>query len=371
MTLREDDPAHPARNVVQAWVASRGLMLIVALILGITQGRSMLDMVNNWDAALYQQLARDGYLSDPRGTLMAFFPGLPALLRLGLLVGIPTQVSGVLISAAGSVTAAAALMRLGGRWAAIAWLFAPTAVFTMVPYTESLFCAAAFWAWERARANRWGAACLLACLACTVRVSGVFLIGAFAVMIMTSWAEPGRRRARRLLWLIPPIAVVAAFMTYLYALTGTWTAWYHAQATGWARGLTLPWQSAINTWQVIKPGAYPDHPVWAPVFRFEVASMVLGLITTGWCLGRRRWAEASWVGVQVFAFSLSYWFFSVNRAVLLWFPLWIMLAEIGQWRPVRRAPAWLWRALVGLAFLGMTLVMLWWCWLFFTGRWSS
>ena len=28
----------------------------------------------------------------------------------------------------------------------------------MVPYTESLFCAAAFWAWERARSDRWLAA---------------------------------------------------------------------------------------------------------------------------------------------------------------------------------------------------------------------
>ena len=56
----------------------------------------------------------------------------------------------------GSAVAAAALLRLGGPWAAVAWLFAPTAVFTTVPYTESVFCALAFWAWERARADRWG-----------------------------------------------------------------------------------------------------------------------------------------------------------------------------------------------------------------------
>lgn len=375
------DGPHAGRHVAQAWLASRGLILLVALALGITQGRSMGDMVNNWDAALYAQLAHDGYLHDPRHTLMAFFPGLPALLHLGLAVGIPTQVSGVVISVVCSVLAAAALLRMGGPWAAIAWLFAPTAVFTMVPYTESLFCAAAFWAWERARAGRWGWACLLTCAACTVRVSGVFLIGALAVLLLTSWAEPGasrepwrvevRRRGRRLGWLVPPALVVAGFMAYLHHLTGSWTAWYHAQATGWVRGLTWPWQSAMNTWQVVRPGAYPEHPVWAPVFRFEVASMILGLITTGWCLGRRRYAEASWVGVQVLAFSLSYWFFSVNRAVLLWFPLWIMLAELGQHRPRRRAAAIVWRVLVGAVAVGMTVTMLWWCWLFFTGRWSS
>ena len=33
------------------------------------------------------------------------------------------------------------------------------------------------------------------------------------------------------------------------------------------------------------------------------------------------------------AFSLSYWFFSVNRAVLLWFPLWMMIGQLVSWRP--------------------------------------
>ena len=61
-------------------------------------------------------------------------------------------------------------------------------MFTTVPYTESLFCAAAFWAWERARADRWPAAAVLAASACTLRVSGLFLIGALLVMIITSRA---------------------------------------------------------------------------------------------------------------------------------------------------------------------------------------
>ena len=47
-----------------------------------------------------------------------------------------------------------ALYRLGGPLAAVARPFAPTAVFTVVPYTESLFCAAAFWAWERLVSDR-------------------------------------------------------------------------------------------------------------------------------------------------------------------------------------------------------------------------
>jgi hypothetical protein len=80
------------------------------------------------------------------------------------------------------------------------------------------------------------------------------------------------------------------------------------------------------------------------------------------------WGEASWVGVQVVAFSLSYWFFSVNRATLLWFPLWIML---GRWvAGAGRSPR-LHRTLVGCAFGLEIVLMLWWSWLFFTGHWAS
>ena len=100
-----------------------------------------------------------------------------------------------MLSLAGSAVAAAALLRLGGPWAAVAWLFAPTAVFTVVPYTESLFCAAAFWAWERARADRWAAAAMLAAAACTLRVSGLFLVGALFILLITTRAPTGTPRS--------------------------------------------------------------------------------------------------------------------------------------------------------------------------------
>ncbi|MGI3779664.1 MAG: hypothetical protein ACRYG2_02715, partial [Janthinobacterium lividum] len=146
-----------ARLVVQAWLASRGLIALVALILAVTTHRSVTDMVSNWDVQHFARLAEGGYWADSDGTLMAFFPGFPGLLSLGLAVGVPVAVTGVVVSLACSGVAAGALARLGGPAAAVAWLFAPTAVFTVVPYTESMFCAAAFWAWERARADRWGA----------------------------------------------------------------------------------------------------------------------------------------------------------------------------------------------------------------------
>ena len=364
------------RIVVQAWIASRGLIAAVALVLAVVEGRSLSTMINNWDVQHFSRLAAGGYLADADGTLMAFFPGLPVLLSLFSQVGIPVTISGVLLSLAGSAVAAAALYRLGGPWPAVAWLFAPTAVFTTVPYTESLFCAAAFWAWERARADRWLAAALLCAAACTVRVSGLFLVGALLVMVVTDRRWGLRATLRRAALMIIPVLVLVGFASYLHLLTGSWTAWYHAQSTGWVRGFTWPWESFGNTIPAIVPGAFADHPWWAAVFRAEVVSMAVGIAVTVWCLVKtqtkaRWWGEASWVGVQVLAFSLSYWFFSVNRATLLWFPLWIMVARWGSRRPAGSRVRVLHRSLVVLAFAVEVVLMLWWSWLFFTGHWAS
>jgi hypothetical protein len=379
-TPHADKSAESGRIVVQAWLFSRGLIALVALVLAVRENRRLGEMVSNWDVRHFEKLALSGYLGEPDGILMAFFPGLPAVLSFGLSHGIPVALTGVIVSLAGSGLAAAALLRLGGPWAAVAWLFAPTAVFTTVPYTESLFCAAAFWAWERARADRWWAAALLTAAACTLRVSGLFLVGALLVMIITSgvsWRDKITRAARMLL----PLAVILAFAGYLYLLTGSWTAWYSAQKTGWVRELTWPWQSFLNTIPAIVPGAYADHPWWAAVFRGEMASMAVGLGVVAWCIAasiraRRSgqpqlWAEASWVGVQVLAFSLSYWFFSVNRATLLWFPLWIMVGSWVAWRPRAASTLVAHRVLVGVAFGAEIVLMLWWSWLFFTGHWAS
>ena len=55
----------------------RGLIALVALVLALTTGRSVTDMVSNWDVQHFSRLAAGGYWADADGTLMAFFPGSP------------------------------------------------------------------------------------------------------------------------------------------------------------------------------------------------------------------------------------------------------------------------------------------------------
>lgn len=352
------------RLVIQVWVGTRLLFATLVVWLAIVNRRSWTAVVAQWDVLHFTTIARDGYADRLE---VAFFPGLPLLMRAGEIVGLPHLVTGVLVAAVGSLAAALALYRLGGPWAAVAWLLAPTGVFTAVPYTESPFMAAAFWAWERATSRHWGQAAMLAAVACTFRVSGLFLLGALAVLALTQKPRRGSSRGKALAWLLLPTAVIVAYAVYLFWLTGTWTAWYTAQAAGWSRGFHWPWEALAHTWDAVQQGRFPQHPEWVWLFRAELVSMAIGVVVTVVCLVRRRIAEAFWVGIQVVAFAFSYWFMSVNRAVLLWFPLWTSLGEFIESRP--RSAGWVvtaWVAgIVALAVQGV------WAWLFFTGRWAS
>lgn len=359
--------------VVQVWLATRLIFALLAVWLAVQGRRSIESVVVQWDVAHFLLIANEGYANPQE---MAFFPGLPLLLRGATALGLSPVLVGCTLALVCSLAAAFALRRLYGPWAAIAWLLAPTAVFTAVPYTEAPFCAAAFWAWERATQRRWGAAAALAALACTLRVSGLFLIGALVILALAQAWDARRAtsaRARRegglgvrLAWLVLPAAVIAAYITYLYGLTGSWTAWFSAQEAGWQRGFHWPWEALANHWEVLwRPT--PDHPEWVWVFRAEMVAWLVGLAVTVVCLARRRVAEAAWVGVQVLAFALSYWLMSVTRALLLWFPLWGLLGDaLSQRRPGRVGVAAAWIA--GLVAWAAQIV---WAWLYLTGRWSS
>ena len=364
----DDDP----KLVAQVWLATRLVLALVAVFVMRRYELSFVEVVRRWDVEHFLGVARNGY-ANPLD--VAFFPGLPALLRGGMLVGLAPEVTGVLLALVGSVFSTWAIYRLGGGVAACLWLIAPTTIFTAVPYTEALFCAAAFWAWERARQGHWATAAGCAALACTFRVSGLFLIGALVVMAITEpplgRADTRSGRLLRLGWLLLPAAVLAGYAYFLHGLTGSWTAWFDAQTRGWSRSFTTPWQSLQHTLTAASPTAWPGRPEVAWVFRAEIVSMAVGLVTTIWCLTKRWWAEASWVGIQVLAFGISYWFMSVNRALLLWFPTFILASWLLQWRPRGNAGLVLWR-LLGAVLLAIDLVvMVVWAWLFLSGRWAS
>jgi Mannosyltransferase (PIG-V) len=293
-----------------------------------------------WDWEHFQVIAQYGYDGPPGGwrvPLEAFFPGLPLAVRLvHVLVGNWT-LAGLLISFVAGAVAVVTLAKLAdldnpagtGERAVLLLLLSPCAVFLAAGYTEALFMAFALPAWLAARRGNWMLAGLLGAGASTTRISGVFLGAALVVEFLT--ARDGRRRWSQLPWLVLPGVPVLAYFAYLHSRTGDWMAWQHAQERGWYRDFTNPLLTFQHTWNAAFDGSYEVG--WAWMFRAELAAMLLGVALTGWLLLRRRWAESVYVGLQVAAFGTSYWYFSVPRATLLWWPLWIGLAAWTLRRP--------------------------------------
>lgn len=373
------DRARPVdADSLASWLASRVSIWVIAGATGwmfAAQGQEVVPALNRWqqwDFWHYAGIAIHGYGGEPTGVPNeAFFPSFPAFLWLGGEAGLRHVLTGLLVSLLAGAVAAIALGRIGeleggqniGRLTVLVWVTSPAAVFLAAPYTESLFLACALPAWLAARRHHWLAAGVLTALSCTVRVSGLFLAVAIAVQWLTTrreaMAQHGKPWWSGLPWLFLPALPLLAWSIYLKSETGDWLAWLHAQADGWDRHFTWPWTTFDTTWQAAFGGT--QSPGFAWMFRAEIVAMLVGVVLTVFLVRWRRWGEATWVGLQVIAFGTSTWFFSVPRATLLWWPLWVTIALLAA---RRRWVLW--------AYLAVSApLMSVWAAAFLTGRWAG
>jgi hypothetical protein len=328
------------------------LVVLGSFLLGIdegkraTGGRWVLDRFTYWDSFHFTRIAERGYL--PPGLPccdQAFFPGYPLAVRaLSPLTGGNAMLAGILISLAAGTVAAVMLWQLaiaqglGPRIAATAVVLlgvAPYGIFLAAVYSEALFLAVTVAAWWAAVTRRWWLAGVLAAAATAVRVNGMFLVAALAVMYLVQLREDRRRRPRTdLLALALPFAVLAAYFGYLRARTGAWNAWQAAQDAGWARRAAWPWTGLHAGWDAIASATSPDLVVsrWA-----DLLSVVAGLLLLAALLWLRRWAEATYIALSVGVLVCSTMITSAPRYTLTWFPAYVLLAQLAH----RRGWAWL------------------------------
>jgi len=369
-------PSQAPRLAVQGWLTSRLVLLVVLLVLVWLNDWSVAEAVERWDVNHFLAIADHGY-PDPTDsdlTPTAFFPGLPLVMAFFALFGIPAVASGTLLALVGSGMAAWALYRLAGGGvkgtvAVWAWSFAPMAVFTVVPYTESPFCALAFWSFHFAKRDRWVFAALLAAGASTFRVSGLFLIGALGLVALFGFSDTWKRLFKRVVWLAIPTAVIAAYAIYLRIRYDSWTMWFSAQAQGWGRTFDWPWNAFLATLPVARLWGDSGFGTYQ-MFRWEVVAFLIGLAISVVCFVRKKIPEGGWVLVQVLALSSQVWLISIARSMLLWFPVFTMIGDIGGGEVSPNANA---ARRVGLsAFLVFEfLAMIWWASRFFTGAWAG
>lgn len=327
-------------TALRAWVATRVAVALLSVagaaqVLG-ERGQGFLRPWDHWDVTLLRRVAEFGYGGYPRHyadkDLEAFFPGFPLVLRAVHVVVPDWTAAGLLVSLVAGAVAMVFLSRLaeldgvdGGR-AVLYLVLSPYAVFLAAGYSEALFLACALPGWLAARQGRWVPAALLVSLATSVRVSGAFL----AAALLVQWATTSRDRAV-LPWLATPFAVLFVYAAYLHRLTGDWLRWQHAQASSWGRHLTSPLQALQTTWDAATNSAQGTQYQWS--FAAEIVAVAVGVLVTVVLLAQHEWGEATYVGLSVGALATSSYYLSVARATLLWFPLWLLLAELASRRP--------------------------------------
>ncbi|MEV3856014.1 hypothetical protein AB0J38_17025 [Streptomyces sp. NPDC050095] len=365
------------RTVLVTYLVTRLALLVTAYCVArlfpadpdAKRARPLLSVWEQWDWWHYRRIAEFGYFPGPGradDNAEAFFPGFPLVLRAVHLVVPHWTLAGLLISLVSGAVAVLALARIAGGGAAggravLLLLLSPCAVFLAAGYTEALFLALALPAWLAARRDRWALAGVLAAAATAVRISGLFLTAALLVQFLVTYRGNRQwwRRWRRLSWLALPVLPAFAYTAYLRAETGDWMAWKHAQERGWYREFHPPWEAWAHTWSTAFDGAYPTG--YALLCQAELLAMLLGLGLLGWLLRGRRWAEATYVALTLWALGTSYWYTSVPRATLLWWPLWTGLAA---WT-LRRSRA------ATVLLCGLTPLTTLYAVVFLTGRWAG
>ncbi|MGZ9935672.1 mannosyltransferase family protein [Streptomyces sp. NC-S4] len=334
---------------------------------------SLLSPWQQWDWWHYLHIAQEGYFPDQAGPWTAgwdnreaFLPGFPLALRAVHTVIPDWAASGALISFLAGGVAVLALARIArhhladletGRRAVAFLLLSPCAVFLAAGYTEALFLAFALPAWLAAQRQNWPAAAALACLACSVRITGLFLAAALALHFVLTARDRTAWRAAP--WLFLPALAPALYSWYLHSWTGDWMAWKHSQERGWYRDFHTPWEAWENTWEA---AFHHTHPTgYALMWQAELLAMVIGVVLLVLLVRGRRWPEALYIALTLWALGTSYWYTSVPRSTLLWWPLWIGLASWSLRRPRIRS-AYLYVVAPLSTVVAIT---------FLTGRWAG
>jgi len=343
--------ASDAGGVLGMWIGIRSAvwlwMLGIAGLSGVDAGRRAsdpfawaLDRLVVWDSTYFLSIAQHGYNSTGVTCCdQAFFPGYPLTIRaLTPLVG-DARVAALAIPIVAGAVAAMLLWRItveefgcsAGRHAVALLALTPYGVFLTLAYSESLFLALALAAWYSARHQRWWWAGAAAAAAALVRVNGVFVAFALAVMWLAARRQ-GRAAAppSSAFALLLPFASAGAYLWYIQSQP--WPSWTQAQSSAWDRRVGWPWDGFAWSWRWLTAGPSSDLRISGLV---EPLVVLAGVAFVVFLARRRRWAEFVYVGLSVGVLLFSNRFLSSPRLSVLWFPVFMLggswLARKGHW----------------------------------------
>jgi hypothetical protein len=311
---------------------------------------------SRWDTGFYTEIADQGYrIQGGQFSTVAFFPLLPAIIRLARLLTGDTLLAGLWVTNLALLLAVMLLHIFSAEESdqptadRTVWylLIFPASFFGSAIYSESLFLLLSIASLCLARKNHWWAAGVMSVLGAMTRFIGILL----APMLVVEWLHKHiqfRKMSRAgdegslaedlkppdwtdlVAASLAPIGTLA-YMIYLGRNFGDPLAFLHASAA-WGRSparllttlaelFTRPPQGWLRA---IADGALPlDN--WLDLF-FVVFFVLLGVVL----LIQKRWSEGAFVVLGTLIAFNSGLLMSQRRYVWVLFPAFILLARWGK-----------------------------------------
>ncbi len=298
-------------------------------------GGTLLDILTQWDGNWYRLIAERGYAKPMPDVAAAWFPLYPLLVRAVEFVVRDYQVASVLVSNGCLIAAALLLMHLLSldydelvcRRSITFLMFNPVSFFLSCAYTESTFLLLSIVALFAARQGKWLVAALSGMCLSATRAPGLLIGAPLFAEYLVQWQKRGGNaraffRPRLLLLALVPVGLVA-YMLHLHLLRGDFLLPLHAQASGWGKVLTLPWQSFF--WPRGLPTTY------IPLYQSIVGA---ALILTGAGFFLRLRAAYLVYAVASILFCLSWGTLeALPRYISIVFPIHLVLALLSsRWK---------------------------------------
>jgi hypothetical protein len=300
-----------------------------------------------WDSLDYLQIASQGYSN--KGFL-AFLPLYPIVINFFSLF-FPLIFSGFLVSLSSLSVALYYLYKLlepkeGKEFSIrtiLLLLFSPFSIFFALIYTESLFLALSVAFFYYLTKRRWLVAAFIGFFAALTRNVGIFLWPVYLVfflefflsqeMTVKGFLEKAFKILKRKeFWysLMVPAGILGYFF-FCYFKFGDFFGFFSAQQ-GWLewRKFMWPWQTAIMFFRSIF-----IEPIWKSslynffrIIVFEFGSFLILLSAAIYWIIKKNWPYAVFCSLNVLLFSTMFPMYSVNRFVIVFFPIFIFLAKI-------------------------------------------
>lgn len=249
-------------------------------------GGTLLDILTQWDGVWYRLIAEHGYAPPTPELAPAFFPVYPMLVHAAAFIVRDFQVASVLVSNSCLIASALLLVRLFRldydelicRRAITFLMFNPVSFFLSAAYSESAFLLLSIGALLAARQEKWLVAALAGMCLSATRAPGLLIGAPLFAEYVVQWQKRGenaRQFFRHHLLFLPLVPVgLAAYTVFLYVQGGDPFIAMHAQAGGWKRALTPPWQTFL--W----PSNFsPSHiPLYQAIVGAAIALLGAGLL---------------------------------------------------------------------------------------------